>query len=186
MWQDMLCFGLDIVTENVLNNETQKQFYNLLSWIHPEILSQLAQLSSHIQHCFDRTKTSCPFFIILSEAHHRNISWGHSGTYTGISDKITTGSVPLWGIWNSSAFCLFWKKQLNCEHATLSIINADIWLQNIDESGGMSDTTTFFMDLRYFLALSISLKLHKQTAQKASFPASNWSEHCKTQPLVHA
>lgn len=62
-------------------------------------------------------------------------------------------SAPLWGTRNSSGFCLFWKKQLNCEHATSYIINVDIWLPNTDKFVGVFDATTFFMELRLFLAL---------------------------------
>lgn len=152
--EPVLWFGLGILTENVSSQETWKQFQDLLPQIHLEISSQLAQLSSHIQHCIDRTKTPHAPFLVLSEAHPRKVSWGHSGTYTGISDKNhCRQSAPLWGTRNSSGFCLFWKKQLNCEHATSYIINVDIWLPNTDKFVGVFDATTFFMELRLFLAL---------------------------------
>lgn len=114
----------------------------------------LPSFPPNIQRCTDRTKTSHARFLVLSEAHPRKISWGHSGTYTGISDKNhCRQSAPLWGTRNSSGFCLFWMKQLNCEHATSYIINVDIWLPNTDKFVGVFDATTFFMELRLFLAL---------------------------------
>ena len=65
-------------------------------------------------------------------------------------------TTPLLGTRNPEVSHVFvhpGTKQLNWEHATFYIINVGIWLQNTDKFVGMLHANTFFMKLKYFLAL---------------------------------